>query len=390
VDDWADNRYRNNTKLPAKSFENKPLSGFKLGKNVRHGGSGWGQGNVKWRIEDPRGFELEISSPNLSAILEFCTLENGEILQPCLWGRLRSENILVPVNSDVYEAAQANTARVAKKASLKDLKPGYTFVMQNGEEGLFLGNFYPLLSPSYSGGDRTPTWGTSKRAYYICKNGANFDGNLDCKASLKLSEITEGPELTVAEGEAKVNALLAQRAIYDPGPDSQKALAVSFGNPKDQAIILKRVDKSFSDMLAFSAKTSYGRWDDANFSGYGEVHIMEASGGPSTKFLLVYGIGQLRNQLDQRATILAAIAAGRSGYRPDTYDSMGAYVISESELAENRITYARNTVQRSYYNSHNEWRHVNVKLEIFEKTMQHFVVELTTQTADGTTIQLYV
>jgi hypothetical protein len=128
--------------LPAQTYENKPMNGFKLGRSLRHGGGGWGQGNVKWRIEDPRGFELEITSPNLAQIMSCTTIENGEILDQCMWARLKSDNVLVPVSSEVYKAAQANTERAGKKASMSDLKLGDHVVMQNGTEGTYLGCYW--------------------------------------------------------------------------------------------------------------------------------------------------------------------------------------------------------------------------------------------------------
>ena len=109
VDSWAAR-----TKLPSRSYENKPLIGFKLAQTIRHGGGGWGQGSVKWRIHDPRGFELEITSNNLAQILAHTVIEEGEILQECMWARLGADNVLVPVESEVYKAAQTNTERQGK------------------------------------------------------------------------------------------------------------------------------------------------------------------------------------------------------------------------------------------------------------------------------------
>ena len=39
-------------KLPEVTFENEPLPGFKLLKNVTR----WSTSNVVWRVQDPRGF----------------------------------------------------------------------------------------------------------------------------------------------------------------------------------------------------------------------------------------------------------------------------------------------------------------------------------------------
>lgn len=199
VDDWAARSYygSKDVKLPAQEFVNKPLSGFKFGSSVRHGG-GWGQGNVKWRIEDPRGFELEISSPNLQQIMEISTIEKGEILEKCVWGRLGSENILIPVSSDVYQTALANTARLNSSASLSDLEIGYHIVLQNGIEGRYMGAFYEIEHSTL-----TVKQG-SKKKHFI---QVTTDGKISYStmASLKLSAITAGEKLTIDEAERLIN-----------------------------------------------------------------------------------------------------------------------------------------------------------------------------------------
>ncbi len=204
VDDWAQRNYygaNREVKLPASTFPNKPLSGFKFGSSVRHGG-GWGQGNVKWRIEDPRGFELEISSPNLQQIMEISTIEKGEILDKCVWGRLGSENILIPIVSNVYQTAVANTARLNSTASLKDLKVGHYLVLQNGIEGRYLGSHYEV-----SKGNLEITQG-SKKKHFI---EVITDGKVkyETMAAIKPSSITAGTELTVEDAERIINKELA-------------------------------------------------------------------------------------------------------------------------------------------------------------------------------------
>lgn len=216
VDNWAGGGYygRQNKAIPAQSFENKPMLGFKMGKDVKHG-YGWGQGNVKWRIEDPRGFELEISSPNFAQIISLCILEQGEIQEKCVWGRLGNENILIPVNSEVYKAAEANTERLNKKASLKDLKPGYRIIQQNGDEGIYIGGFFPI-SGEYDKRFRIKC--EDKKRHFF---GDISDGKLvsiSAVSSLKLSEIFEGDEITSEKGEQLINdAVRAGVSLRSPG-----------------------------------------------------------------------------------------------------------------------------------------------------------------------------
>ena len=203
VDKWATPyHYHNQPKpetVPAVTYENKPMVGFKLSREVRRYAS-FGNGNVKWRIEDPRGFELEISSANFAQILMLCTMEKGEIQDQLIWGRLGAENVLVPVESDAYKAAQANTERAAKKASLKDLKLGDKVVMVNGDEGVFYGKFY-LIYNSYSHSSIGQTLGDKQR--WLFKTGNGWSSI----ASPKLAEITPGDgTLTQEAAEQEINA----------------------------------------------------------------------------------------------------------------------------------------------------------------------------------------
>ena len=102
---------------------NDPVAGFEIAKSVRR--SGWnGSGNVKWRITDPRGFDLEISSENFARVLACSTLVNGVIQGNCVWGRIGKDNVLLPEASEPYQKATEHTTKVNTKISLKDLNIG--------------------------------------------------------------------------------------------------------------------------------------------------------------------------------------------------------------------------------------------------------------------------
>lgn len=65
--------YRVEEYLQPRVIKNDPMSGFKIVESV----SRYSTSNKLWRIEDPRGFELEISTGNMEAILkEGCVLKN--------------------------------------------------------------------------------------------------------------------------------------------------------------------------------------------------------------------------------------------------------------------------------------------------------------------------
>jgi hypothetical protein len=236
-------------KVPSVTYENKPMVGFKLSREVRRYAS-FGNGNVKWRIEDPRGFELEISSANFAQILMLCTMEKGEIQDQLIWGRLGSENVLVPVESEVYKTAQANTERAAKKASLKDLKLGDKVVMVNGDEGVFYGKFY-LIYNSYSYSNIRQTLGDKQR--WLFKSG----GEWNSIATPKLAEIIPGDgNLTPEAAEQEINAACAKviknnsygSAVHEAYPSyTGRVAAVTTEAPKKSDLIISSETRPFSE-----------------------------------------------------------------------------------------------------------------------------------------------
>lgn len=128
-------------------LDNVLIEGFEIAKSVRR--YGWnGGGNVLWRIADPRGFELEISSENFARIIDCATIENGTIKGKCIWGRDGSKNILLPEASDVYQDAVKRTTQVNTKISLNDVQVGdfVELLSKDGKdlEGQYLGKYFFL------------------------------------------------------------------------------------------------------------------------------------------------------------------------------------------------------------------------------------------------------
>lgn len=255
VDTWARGYGRTEPAIPAASYENKPLTGFKLGREIRRYAS-WGQGNVKWRIEDPRGFELEISSPNFASIVLCTTMENGEILEECVWARQGSENVLLPVSSAEYKQAQINTTRIGKSVGLKDLQPGHHVILQNGEEGVYLGAFFTFTD---GWGSKGPgVWGDKKR-YFL---GTYKDGVLEsvrCSAGIKVSEVRESEQagLTLEDARDLLNTFATkpkatrwERTISEPGHDYRRVKAVRIEKPSDTDVTFTLDQKKTDDVKA--------------------------------------------------------------------------------------------------------------------------------------------
>jgi len=145
ADSWAYGwRNKGDSKIDPQTLDNVLLTGFKIAHSVQR----YSTSNVVWRIVDPRGFELEIGSGNMSDLIGSTTIEQGEIQERCIWGRQGANNVLLNEDDPEYVQAVANSARIEKKVSLRDLKVGNTVVLKNGKSGQYMGCFH-IVSMTY-------------------------------------------------------------------------------------------------------------------------------------------------------------------------------------------------------------------------------------------------
>lgn len=137
VDNWINGWGRDEDKKPikAETFINEGMFGFKIGESVRR----WSTQNVLWRIEDPRGFELEISSGNMAYIIANTSIINGEITDKLIWCRDGSQNYLLPLGSEEHQTYTENTNAVRVKVG--DLSPGDVILLNNSYQHTYLGKY---------------------------------------------------------------------------------------------------------------------------------------------------------------------------------------------------------------------------------------------------------
>jgi len=131
VKDWSSGEKFNEI------IDNNPLTGFKISKEVRR----WSTSNVVWRIEDPRGFELEISSGNMAYLISECVFNEGVIEDELIWCRDGSQNFLLPTNSDEYSDYNLLTTCIKSELKLKDINVGDIIQLSSGESGKYLGGY---------------------------------------------------------------------------------------------------------------------------------------------------------------------------------------------------------------------------------------------------------
>jgi hypothetical protein len=216
VDSWA----RSN-KSQSTTIENVPMHGFKITSDIRTGGR-YGGGD-KWRVEDPRGFELEISSNNLAELMSLGTIEKGEFLDQCVWARDVGVNVLVSVESEVYKDAIAMTKIATTSASWKDVKLGYNVILQNGIKGKYLGKYHFLINAGFYHAEASLTNSIrnhNKTLSVIHVQTSNVKFKKDIKTELhfistpKLSQFEVKDELSIIDAEIEVNRLIQDETCY--------------------------------------------------------------------------------------------------------------------------------------------------------------------------------
>lgn len=130
------------TKKRAITVDNTLREGFIITDDVKR--VYWGGGNVVWRVLDPYGFELEIPSANLMALIQISGIDaGGKIPGKCCWGRDGATNILLHESSDVYMNSIKNAEDMKKAKALlsNDRVVGAKYVVQSGDAVTYLGKF---------------------------------------------------------------------------------------------------------------------------------------------------------------------------------------------------------------------------------------------------------
>lgn len=201
VNNWA-RGYGNTTPIEPVTLNNIPMTGFRISRAVRRSG-GWGSSNATFvRVEDPRGFELEISVQNLLMLMDNNITQDAEIIQECIWGRDGGNNILLAVNSQPYLDATENTRRSASKVSAREVKPGFEVTVENGDRGFYYGIVNAVLK-------KDGNLHLSEKRYHLMRirNSAGQLGNFSLyKSCPKFSYVHSTNAMTPAEVEQFVSS----------------------------------------------------------------------------------------------------------------------------------------------------------------------------------------
>lgn len=258
--------------LGNKIVDNIPLEGYRIADSVRR--TGWNGGNVVWRIEDPRGFELEISSANFGRIVDCTTIVNGVIQGKCAWGRDGAVNVLLPENSDPYKEAFTNTVRSSTNVSIASVKPNDIVVLRDGRKMRYVGVYY-FITTDYTSKYREPTvhkFGqikkrhvfadvletTSDAHYYLTQKGTYKAGDTYFVAisDPKVSSVVDNTGESI---DTAATAEIINKQFMVGGQGVEHLAFVTHEKPKDLKVVLREITTEQYDALCFEGSSRYSR-----------------------------------------------------------------------------------------------------------------------------------
>lgn len=213
-------------------FKNEAIEGFVLNKNVGGHKSGWDVRQAYCRVYDPRGFEFEITIPNLLYILENANSIKGKGLEgKFIYGWDGTDLVLIPEYAPEFQDMQDFTDIQGLNIGKKDLVEGWKYLTKENKVVTYLGH-HLCGRPDYISGERLVLpavekehWfygGTifSKKDYKFLSKKLEQDpdfANLMDKAEKHESFKTEGKVEFVPINSQ--DAKLKQRTIFADSPE---------------------------------------------------------------------------------------------------------------------------------------------------------------------------
>lgn len=146
VGDYADYRFYpgkvGDKSIEPLEFENVPTEGFVLNKKAGGTKWSWNTRQTYSRVWDPRGFEFEITIPNLLFILQECSSHKGKGLDgKFVYSWDGKDLVLLPEGCEDYKESQVFTTLQSGKVPAKELKEGCFYKTKRQEDLMYMGKF---------------------------------------------------------------------------------------------------------------------------------------------------------------------------------------------------------------------------------------------------------
>lgn len=203
-------------------FDNVPTEGFVLNKKAGGYSSGWNHRSTYCRVYDPRGFEFEISIPNLLFILQECNSMKGKGLEgEFVYAWDGKDLVLLPTSSEDYKLSANFTKLQSGKVGVKDLVEGCTYKTKNMEEYVYLGRFN-WLEDEYQYSNSEPyTKCVKQHIFYNTKGTSEYNTLLGTTSMANfVQKVTDTPVSNYADlldkyNESKYSGVLKDTTFND-------------------------------------------------------------------------------------------------------------------------------------------------------------------------------
>lgn len=349
VDDWM-----RHSDMETVTLDNTPISGFRFNESTYE----YASHNV-CRIEDPRGFETEITMKNMARILLTSMVVDGEIMSKCVWAKDGAVDVLVSTSSPEYQQALTNTERFNSKVNMRTVKPGFKIERRDGYLGTFYGSMWGLeysAVTQYDEDDSNARWRRrdtgltetisfkfAERKEYVtfmhAPNETVANEYMDTSKVLKVSNVLDGTIMEKADAEAYVNKkMIANNKrwstdstvcyFFEADADVEIELVPTSINAIQQ---MNRRDLQWSNKR-FAARLADGR--EMLFYGVGVFDLGQVN--RPTGFMYVRNPGNFN--IYGQAVSLAEVQTGTFKLRRDSYyndeGDKQIYGVLESEITE--------------------------------------------------------
>lgn len=127
-------------KINPQEFDNSPMAGFTLNKDIkRYSGNWFSSHRTMIRVHDPRGFEFEVTTENLIAILMHTDCLRRGLIGEFVYAWVGPELVLLPTNSEEYQTAVKYTTNLSKRVLMKELVPGISYKTKRDGDAIYIG-----------------------------------------------------------------------------------------------------------------------------------------------------------------------------------------------------------------------------------------------------------
>ena len=233
-------------------FDNVSTSGFVLNRKAGGDRYGWNPRQTYCRVYDPRGFEFEITIPNLLYILENTSSIKGKGLDGnFIYGWSGTELILIPENAPEFQQMVSFTnLQNMPPLSTKTLKPGFMYTLKDGSIKTYIG--HSLLYDYYGvSTDKKVRWFMNDQGYVSHNDGKNVR-----------VELSLNPDFANLVSKIKDSSYVGTNKTFTK--------LVSFGNIRNKAVYMK-IGKTYERISIWSA-SGYGRSQDYGFTHPKDKH----------------------------------------------------------------------------------------------------------------------